>query len=58
MLLLCLKRSSTGCLMPRRLEKRSKVLLPAQTVRRELAEAVTGKNPVAGEKFRGALRRD
>jgi hypothetical protein len=54
MFLLCLKHFSNGCLMPHGLEERSKVLLPAQFVRRGLAEAVIGENPAAGKKFRGA----
>jgi hypothetical protein len=57
MFLLCLKHFSNGCLMPHRLEERSKVLLPAQFVRRGLAEAVIGENPAAGKKFRAAHRR-
>src|SRR5271157_5409380 len=52
MFLLCLSRISNSNWMPQRFERRSKLLHPAQAVRRGLAEAVMGENPASAKKFR------
>jgi hypothetical protein len=50
--LLCLERGSMGQSTLRHLDQRSKVLLPAQRLRRGLAEAVSSVNPATVKKFR------
>jgi hypothetical protein len=50
--LLRLKRGSNGRSRPRRLNERSRAMLPAQPFRRGLAKAVIGVNPAGKKKFR------